>query len=178
MPNFTTVETEEYSHIEPFEHAVFRYMNRARDSRALHTLNWDGILSYVARLHSKNMSKENFFAHKGPNGHNPGERISEFGYDCTDSYAQNIFRINDFNSIHGGDIGKIGKEAVKWWKNSPKHRAAMYSEATEVAGVGCFVNADNDVYVTCNFCTHDPADVEDAGTGTPPDDCYYGGMDP
>ena len=74
--------------------------------------------------------------------------------------------------------GKIGEKSVKWWRESPPHREAMWSTTVEVAGVGCYINEDNDVYVTCKFCTHDPADAGDAGTGTPPEDCYYGGERP
>jgi len=178
MPEFDAVESDYYENIDPFEQAVFERLNESRASQNLDPVEWDEVLAYIARLHSRNMSRNDFFGHEDPTGRGPSDRIKEFNYDCNLSYAEIIYTINGFESVYNSNIKSIGEEAVDWWKNSPPHREAMWSTTVEVAGVGCYINEDNDVYVTCKFCTHDPADAEDAGTGTPPEDCYYGGERP
>jgi uncharacterized protein YkwD len=178
MPEFDAIESDDYERIEPFERAVFEAVNEARRSRGIEVLEWDEILAYISRLHSRDMAQKDYFSHEDRQGRGPEYRISEFNYPCSVSFAENIYLIYDFRQKFGKEIENIGNEAVKWWKDSPEHREVMLSQVGGVAGVGCYINADNDVYVTNLFCTHDPADAEDAGTGTPPADCYYGGDPP
>ncbi|WP_276257464.1 CAP domain-containing protein [Haloglomus litoreum] len=178
MPEFDAIESDDYERIEPFERAVFEAVNESREAQGLVTLEWDGVLAYISRLHSRNMSQSGFFSHTDNEERGPRDRIKGFNYACANSFAENLYKISNFYSGYEQDIENIGKEAVSSWKHSPEHREVMWSEVGGVAGVGCYINADNDVYVTNLFCSHDPADAEDAGTGTPPEDCYYGGERP
>jgi uncharacterized protein YkwD len=178
MPRFDAVASDEYDRIEPFERAVFERVNESRRSQGIEPVAWDEVLAYISRLHSRNMARNGYLAHEDTSGRGPGDRISGFRYGCQHSFSENIFRIYRYYSKHNNDILSIGREAVAWWEESPPHRRAMWSEPVEVAGVGCYITRDNDIYVTNLFCTHDPADAEDAATGTPSEDCYYGGERP
>ncbi len=178
MPQFDAVASDEYDRIEPFERAVFERVNESRRSQGVEPVEWDEVLGYISRLHSRNMARKEFVSHTDPSGRNPGDRINEFNYGCQHSHAENISVIWRF-SAEGQDATEIvADEVVSGWIDSPPHRRTMWSEPVEVAGVGCYITRDNDIYVTNLFCTHDPADAEDAATGTPSEDCYYGGERP
>ena len=178
MADFDAVENDDYNNIRPFEQAIFERLNESRVTQDLEVVEWDDVLAYISRLHSRNMSRGDYTSHIDDSGRKPADRIREFGYGCENSNIENIFYLNGYKSSIDLEPVKLSKKAIEGWRESPPHREAMWSTTVEVAGVGCYINEDNDVYVTCKFCTHDPADAEDAGTGTPPEDCYYGGERP
>jgi uncharacterized protein YkwD len=178
MPRFDAVASDEYDRIEPFERAVFERVNESRRSQDVEPVEWDEVLAYISRLHSRNMARKGFLDHFDPSNRGPGDRIDSFGYGCPHSSGEIIYKHPSFYTEYRKQIDKLGDMAVEWWIDSPPHRRTMWSEPVQVAGVGCYITRDNDIYVTNLFCTHDPADAEDAATGTPSEDCYYGGERP
>ena len=101
-------------------------------------------------------------------------RIFDKMNESENIHVRDLYYSNNFESVEEAATGTI-----EGWETSDGHRKIMWSDSVEVAGVGCFISAEHDLYVTCDFCSHDPADAADAATGTPPEDgCYYGGDPP
>lgn len=179
MPSFDASNSGHYMGVQEFERRIFDKMNESRAGFGVDPVERDAVLAYVARLHSRDMAKGDYISHRSESGMSLADRVGQFGYDCRGGSSENIhvrdlYYSNNFESVEEAATGTI-----EGWETSDGHRKIMWSDSVEVAGVGCFISAEHDLYVTCDFCSHDPADAADAATGTPPEDgCYYGGDPP
>jgi uncharacterized protein YkwD len=125
------------------------------------------------------MARKNYFLHENTEGMSPSERATEFGYNCGNEVSENIHVHTLYYKGRFETEPEAARRTIEGWETSDGHRRAMWSDSVEVAGVGCFISAEHDLYVTCDFCSHDPADASDAATGTAPEEgCYYGGDPP
>lgn len=87
-------------------------------------VSWNGKLEQAAWLHSKDMSGNNYFDHKGKNGSSPGNRLDAVGYNWT-NYGENIAK------------GQMAEQAVVLgWLNSPDHCRNMMNPAFRELGAG------------------------------------------
>jgi uncharacterized protein YkwD len=62
------------------ESEMFDLINAERAKHGLHPLNYNETLSNSARLHSRDMAEQDFFAHQSPSGSTPASRASRAGY--------------------------------------------------------------------------------------------------
>lgn len=69
--------------------AVLCLVNAERSARGLDELSHDSVLERAAQRHSQDMLVRDFFAHVNPDGEDPGDRITQAGYEWG-SYGENI----------------------------------------------------------------------------------------
>ena len=70
---------------------------------------WNDLLESAAQKHSNDMNKNNFFSHTSSNGKNPGDRISEAGYNWS-TFGENIARGRNTEN-----------DVINIWMNSADH---------------------------------------------------------
>jgi uncharacterized protein YkwD len=108
------------------EQSVVTLINKQRARHGLHALKIDGSLLTVARAHSRDMIKRNYFSHRSRSGTDPVDRIAR-----------------------AGGAGAIGEDLawgtgsyaspsaiVKLWLNSPPHRRVMLAKDLRYVGIG------------------------------------------
>ncbi len=144
-------------------------INKERRKQGLSLLAWDDALSNIARKHSRDMAKRNYFSHDTPEGHDFSYRYSEAGYSCSIrgqghiSYggAENIFqnnlydRVTIVNGIPYYDWNSedtIAESTVRGWMNSRGHRKNILAPYWRTEGIGVAILPDGKVYITQNFC--------------------------
>lgn len=133
-------------------------------------LGWDPDLAAIARSHSADMAGQNFFSHTNLRGQSPTDRGSSVGYDCRKDYgsyytyglAENIA----YSSLYGSyrtrageivskdyyEIEELAELVVDGWMDSPGHRENITKDSYDVQGIGIAIDANEQVYITQNFC--------------------------
>ncbi|HEY1404267.1 MAG TPA: CAP domain-containing protein [Pyrinomonadaceae bacterium] len=127
------------------ERRAFDLINAERRARGESTLAWDADLTRMARLHSENMARQNFFDHIDPQGQNMTMRARACGVCGWSAIAENIA----YNSGYDDPAGF----AVERWLTSSKHRANLLREGFTHSGVGVARAADGRVFFTQVFVT-------------------------
>lgn len=110
-----------------YEQKVVELVNIERQKNGLKTLTLDSAISNVARIKSKDMSDNNYFAHQSPTYGSAGNMLTQFGIKWS-AWGENIA---------AGQ--KTPEEVVKAWMNSEGHRANILSPNFSKIGVG-YVN--------------------------------------
>lgn len=72
------------------ERRAFELVNAERRARGEMPLVWDAELMRMARQHSENMARQNFFNHKGPDGRGLRERSHASGISGYKALAENL----------------------------------------------------------------------------------------
>ncbi len=106
-------------------------------------LRWNDLLARVAKAHSEDMARNNYFAHNSPDGTAPADRVARAGYDYR-STGENIA------------AGQMTPEAaVESWIRSPPHCANLMGADYTEMGVAMATNrqSSNGVYWTQVFGT-------------------------
>ena len=152
------------------EFLVHEFTNEQRVMNELEPVKFDFEISDIARMHSIDMSNKNYFAHENLDGMDSSDRAREAGYRCFkwigNSYyfglSENIFRGNLYKSIKilGGvpvsydwlSNEEIAHMAVDGWMNSEGHRKNILNSNFDRQGIGVFIDSEDRVYVTQNFC--------------------------
>ena len=133
-------------------------------------LDWDPKLAAIARSHSADMAGQDFFSHTNLRGQSPSDRGSSVGYDCRKDYgsyytyglAENIY----YSSLYGRywtvagkivrkdyhEIQELADLVVDGWMDSPGHRENILEDSYDVEGIGAAIDANEQVYITQNFC--------------------------
>jgi uncharacterized protein YkwD len=126
------------------ERQAFDMINSERARKGLSPLVWDGDLCRVARGHSENMGRLNFFDHEGPGGTNLLNRVTARGI-LWKSLGENIA----FSQGHNDPAAL----AVDQWMHSPKHRANILRGNFTHSAIGIARTSDGRVYLTQVFIT-------------------------
>jgi hypothetical protein len=114
-----------------FESEVIELVNVEREARNLRPLSYSEELTIAARLHSQDMSDQNYFSHTSQDGREFYERIASAGYDYRNC-GENIA------------AGYATPEAVvDGWMNSDGHRANILDPDYCDIGVGYAAVAGN-----------------------------------
>ena len=127
-----------------FERQAFNLINAERARYRLPALVWDGSLCRVARTHSDNMGRRNFFEHDSPDGASLPDRVSAVGVAWR-SLGENI-------AYNQGQVDPV-RVAVEQWMQSPKHRANILRSHFTHSAIGVARTADGRVYLTQIFIT-------------------------
>jgi uncharacterized protein YkwD len=127
------------------ERRAFDLINAERRSRGESVLVWDAELTRMARLHSENMARQNFFDHVDPQGQNMTMRARAGGVCGWRAIAENIA----YNSGYDDPAAF----AVERWMTSSKHRANLLRQGFTHSGVGAARAADGRVFFTQVFVT-------------------------
>ena len=143
------------------EAEIHKLVNLQRSEHGLEPLIYDRDLGKIAKLHSLDMAKRDYFSHDTPKGVKPEDRGKNAGYDCRNSTSdeeikyyeikENIFINESESSLISKHPKEIAHDAVEWWMNSPEHNAVILDKSLHVDGVGVTWN-QNKILVTHNFC--------------------------
>lgn len=151
------------------ERRVHHLVNERRAHAHLKPLAFDERLARIAREHSGDMVRRNFFGHVNPDRLDPTARGKRAGYTCRKEYAghltwglgENLLeeplyrririergeRIYDWRSPE-----ELATLSVTGWMNSSGHRRNILEPKYDKTGVGIAISADNRVYITQIFC--------------------------
>jgi len=153
---------------ERLEKSIHALVNRERAAKGLRPIAWDAKLAAIARGHSGDMAKRQYFAHASPEGENFDARYAKARYKCfvpvgdvVHGGAENIARDDLWAKItmlgdrkyydwHSED--ELARRTVAGWMKSPGHRANILTPHWQHEGLGVTVTRDLKVYVTEDFC--------------------------
>ena len=122
-----TANTAQAPSTSNYERRVAELVNVERQKNGLAPLAFDSSISNVARIKSKDMSDNNYFAHQSPT----------YG-SAADMLTQNGIRYSAWGeNIAAGQ--RTPEEVVNAWMNSPGHRANILGSQFTKIGVG-YVN--------------------------------------
>lgn len=128
--------------IGTMELQMFFLLNRDRRKNHLKSLFFQDDLSHVARKHSRDMAKKDYFEHENKSGHSHVdrykiERITEV------TSGENLAKIGGYPlPVHRAEIGLM---------NSPGHRANILNESYNCVGIGIHKSEKKVYYFTQNF---------------------------
>ena len=154
--------------IAELEKEIHVLLNKESKKHNLSALAWNDALSTIARKHSSDMAKRNYFSHFSPEGHDFSYRYKQAGYSCALRVddriylgAENIFQnnlydrivyVNDVPNYEWNTMAHIAETTVRGWMNSPGHRKNILTPEWKSEGIGVAVAPDDKVYITQNFC--------------------------
>lgn len=121
-PDVQAPETE--SDVHTFATEVLNLVNAERAKNGLAALKLDTGLSEVAKKHSEDMAKNNYFSHTSLSGLSPFDRIKNAGI----SYK------TAGENIAAGQ--KTPKQVVSGWMNSEGHRKNILNASFTKMGLG------------------------------------------
>lgn len=131
--------------ISKIEDEIFRIVNVERTKVKLDELRYDQKLADMARIHSGNMVKLNFFSHTGKDGTSPQQRKSIYYKELLGGIGENIA----YN--YGNSEVEIAQNLMTAWMNSTGHRANILSKKYSHIGVGIAISDSGAIYGTQNF---------------------------
>ena len=151
------------------EKQIHELINQQRNNQGLSSLSFDSSLAAIARGHSQDMAKNNYFAHENLQGLSPTDRGNQRGYPCRKDYgsyytyglAENIMQNNLYDSVtyYNGipryawnTQQEIAQSTVSGWMSSPGHRQNILTSTYDREGIGVAIASDNKVYITEDFC--------------------------
>ena len=148
---------------------VHELINQQRNRQGLSSLSFDSSLATIAKGHSQDMARNNYFEHDNLQGLSPTDRGNQAGYPCRKDYgsyytyglAENIYQNNlydkwtNYNGVYSYDWNtqeEIAQSTVDGWMNSPGHRKNILTSSYDREGVGVAIATDDKVYITQDFC--------------------------
>ena len=127
------------------ERRAFERTNIERVKKGLPAFVWDADLCLMARKHSENMARRNFFSHVSPEGLRLRDRARAVGILRFTVLGENI--------AYNLGYDDPGAFAVENWMASPSHRKNILDVEFRAMAVGSFVGSDGAVYLTQTFIT-------------------------
>lgn len=124
------------------EKEVFHLINAERRKKGLSPLIWNDRAAKAARLHSKNMSQQGFFSHRGRDGSMVGTRASRMGLQW-DGIGENL--------VYFRNYADPAEFAVKSWMNSSGHKNNILKKNWIETGIGAVQGDDGSYYLTQVF---------------------------
>jgi len=118
-------------HLREVERQILRYTNEARRKKGLVAVDWDEGLMSVARAHSDDMLRRNFFSHE-----NFGERLAPVVAGTASRAGENIF---GGSGQDYADARLIARNIVDGWMTSPSHRLNILNQDYTRMGAGVSV---------------------------------------
>lgn len=125
--------------VSSYEQKVVELVNVERQKSGLSALKLDSSMANVARMKSKDMADNNYFAHQSPTYGSAGDMLSKFGIKWS-AWGENI-----------ASGQKTPEAVVTAWMNSPGHRANILSTNFGRIGVGYVTNSNGTPYWTQMF---------------------------
>ena len=155
--------------VPDLERRVHHLVNERRARAHLKPLAFDERLAKIARAHSRDMVRRNFFDHVNPDRLDPTTRGKRAGYTCRKEYAghstrglgENLLEEPLYRRIRIGrgerlydwrSSEELAMLSVKGWMNSSGHRRNILEPKYDKTGVGIAISPDNRVYITQVFC--------------------------
>ena len=140
-----TALTAESLDLAEFERGVLELANQRRSENGRSALLADSRLAELARLHSRNMAEQGFFAHTDPWGRSVDDRRREYYPQLLHlGIGENLFQMENSRRIF------TPEDAMSSWMESPGHRANILNPDYTHLGVGIWV-AGNKLWATQVF---------------------------
>lgn len=140
---------------EQIEDLIHTMTNQHRVLAGLHPLDRIPKIDQIARSHSEDMAKRNYFQHDTPEGLDPTDRGNAAGYSCRKDYGSYYtFGLAENISYHDGTwygATRLANEIMNGWMNSPGHYRNIMEPSYDRIGIGVAASAGA-VYATQNFC--------------------------
>ena len=122
-------------------------VNAERARRGLAPLRWDDAGAAVAVGHSRDMARNDYFAHVDSAGRAASDRLSGMVAGCSGwGTAENLWMARD----PAGSHRRVPEAAVAGWMASRGHRNNILGDRYDTTGVGVAVAGER-VYVTQDF---------------------------
>jgi uncharacterized protein YkwD len=122
-----------------FELQNFDLVNAERVQHNLSTLTYNATISNIARKHSKDMAKQNYFDHTDLNGNSPFDRLKSDNIDFNAAGENLAYGQVDSIYAHEGLMNSLG------------HRKNILRPSYNKLGVGVAFNSDKQPYWTENY---------------------------
>ena len=133
--------------IQEFELEIWRLTNVQRAYYKIPLLSYDHGLADLSRLHSQNMLKHNFFAHKDHLGDEVGGRkIKYYPSLLVTAIGENLGKFRNSSGAFSP------MDVITGWMMSPPHRENILNPEYTHLGVGLVLKGDT-MYATQNFAT-------------------------
>jgi uncharacterized protein YkwD len=126
--------------LRELELAIFNEINNVRQQYGVHPLRWDDRVAEVARKHSEDMVKRNYYGHISPEGKSAQNRMFQSGIGCF--AGENIEQAYTYDSA---------ETIVKRWLDSKEHRKNILSKEYGRTGIGIASNGQIN-FITQDFC--------------------------
>jgi uncharacterized protein YkwD len=126
-----------------FEKQTFALINQERVEFGLQPIVWSDEVAKIARLHSENMAKYNFFSHTGIDGKMVNDRADLLGITKWTAIGENI--------AYNRGYQKPLECAVEKWMESPGHRENLLNDRWKESAIGIAVTANGTYYFTQVF---------------------------
>ena len=128
--------------LRTMEWRMLSLLNKDRKMNRLKKLRMQEDLRIVARKHSRDMARKDYFEHKNILGETPFDRLDKAR--ITDVVAgENLAKIRGFQiPVRRAEIGLM---------NSPGHRANILNPNYNCVGIGIIKSEDKSFYFTQNF---------------------------
>ena len=125
------------------EKQTFALINQKRAEFGLSPIIWSDEIAKIARLHSENMAKFNFFSHTGIDGKMVNDRADLLGVTKWTAMGENI--------AYNRGYQKPLECAVEKWMESPGHRENLLNDRWKESAIGIAVTANGTYYFTQVF---------------------------
>ncbi|WP_276239373.1 CAP domain-containing protein [Halobaculum marinum] len=146
--------------VSKVESTLKQKVDEHRDDNDVGPLNADPRLAIIARHHSYDMAKRDFFAHTNPDNETYTDRLQQSDYACGGGY-QNIgaifWKANDTQTEE-----QLAEELLHGFMRSGQHNMAMIDPDMTTVGIGIYITEDRRTYVTMNLCNADPLPEDDS----------------
>lgn len=120
------------------EQIAYNFINQERSAASLGALTLDPALCRLARMKSKDMLDNRYFAHESPTYGNVRTMLKNAGYSFQGA-GENIARYGTLEKAHAGLM------------SSPGHRRNILSSAWTKVGVGVVTDKNGFIYLTQIF---------------------------
>lgn len=128
--------------LKTMEWKMLKLVNQDRKFGGLPSLRMQEDLREVARQHSRDMARKNYFEHESLLGRTPFDRLESAGITDVQS-GENLAKIRGHkNPVVRAEIGLM---------NSPGHRANILNESYNSIGIGIVKSIDQSYYFTQKF---------------------------
>jgi uncharacterized protein YkwD len=118
-------------------------VNAQRRTRGQQPLAWDAQLSRLARQHSENMARSDFFNHSTPGGMSMVDRARSQGIRGWSALGENIA----YNQGYDDPAGFVAER----WMVSSKHRDNLLNARWTRSAIGVAIAEDGRVFFTQVF---------------------------
>lgn len=129
--------------VSTLERRAFDLINTQRRTRGQQPLAWDAELSRLARQHSENMARKDFFNHSTPSGQTMVDRARAQGVRGWSALGENIA----YNQGYDDPAGFVAER----WMVSSKHRDNLLNARWTRSAIGVAVASDGRVFFTQVF---------------------------
>lgn len=111
----------------PMHTQMVKAINKVRRAHHLHTVRESKKLRHAASNHSRDMMRNNYFAHTSPRGSTLNHRVVASGF------ARGSWQAGETLAWGSGSYATI-KHTIKAWMHSPEHRAILLDPSWRYVG--------------------------------------------